>query len=75
MLGDLDASNFAADALKLRKQIQALQFPRHPEACIAGNASSSNPVGEDVYLCMTLGGEASSGNDDSEDYVHEETWD
>ena len=55
MLGDLDASNFAADALKLRKQIQALQFPRHPEACIAGNASSSKHGPKPAWSKVDIG--------------------
>ncbi|MAD78175.1 MAG: hypothetical protein CMJ51_04095 [Planctomycetaceae bacterium] len=31
--------------------------------------------GSDVYLCLTNGGSASSGGQNSDDYVHNETWD
>jgi prepilin-type N-terminal cleavage/methylation domain-containing protein len=31
--------------------------------------------GSDVYLCLTNGGSASSGGQNSDDYVHGETWD
>ena len=41
----------------------------------AGGDNKPGLYGGDVYLCMTNGGSASSGNGDSEGYDHTETWD